>query len=64
MKINYKKGDSKGFWHARNAAFKKQSLPANRIEGKTKNADICNELGAAFSNAFINSADNKLLQDE
>ena len=29
-----------------------------------KNADICNEFGAAFSNAFINSGDNKLLRDE
>ena len=29
-----------------------------------KNVDIYNEFRAAFSNAFINSADNKLLRDE
>ena len=34
------------------------------MEGKIKNADICNEFSAAFSNAFINSAENKLLQDK
>ena len=58
------KGDNKGFWQIWNAEFKKQSLPTNRIEGETKNADICNEFGAAFSNAFINSGDNNLLQNE
>ena len=47
LNINFEdklqKGDSKGFWQAWNAEFKKQNLPANRIEGKIKNANICIE---------------------
>ena len=53
MKINYKKAVVKDFGKHGMQNSRKQSPPAYRIEGKTKNADIYNEFGAAFSNALL-----------